>query len=51
MSHREAAFLILDTWSGLPDILPGEYRGKGIKHPIIINLQNEHWEIVSTAVI
>ena len=51
LSHREAALLILDTWSGPPDTLPGDYRGKGTKYPIIINLQNEHWEIVSTAVI
>jgi hypothetical protein len=51
LSHREAALLILDTWSGPPDTLPGDYRGKGTKYPFIINLQNEHWEIVSTAVI
>ena len=51
LSHREAALLILDTWSGPPDSLPGDYRGRGAKYPIIINLQNEHWEIISTAVI
>ena len=51
LSHREAALLLLDTWSGPPDTLPGDYRGRGTKYPIILNLQNEHWEIVSTAVI
>jgi hypothetical protein len=51
LSHREAALLILDTWSGPPNPLPDDYRGRGAKYPIIINLQNEHWEIISTAVI
>jgi hypothetical protein len=51
LSHREAALLILHTWSGPPDPLPGDYRGRGAKYPIIINLQNENWEIISTAVI
>jgi hypothetical protein len=51
LSHREAPLLILDTWSGLSDPLPGDYRGRGAKYPIIVNLQNEHWEIISTAVI
>jgi hypothetical protein len=51
LSHREAALLILDTWSGPSDLLPGDYRGRGAKYPIIVNLQNEHWEIISTAVI
>jgi hypothetical protein len=27
LSHREAALLILDTWSGPPDTLPGDFRG------------------------
>jgi hypothetical protein len=51
LSHREVALLILDTWSGPSDRLPGDYRGRGAQYPIIVNLQNEHWEIISTAVI
>jgi hypothetical protein len=51
LSHREAALLILDTWSGPPDTLPGDFRGKGAEYPIILNLHNEHWEIISTSVI
>jgi len=51
LSHREAALLILDTWSGPPDTLPGDFRAKGTEYPIILNLHNEHWEIISTSVI
>ena len=47
LSHREAALLIFDTWSGPPDTLPGDYRGRGEKYPIILNLHNELWEIIS----
>jgi hypothetical protein len=51
LSHREAALLIFDTWSGPLDTLPGDYRGRGEKYPIVLNLHNEHWEIISTVVL
>jgi hypothetical protein len=51
MSHREAAFMLLDTWSGQRGASPEDYRGKGWKYPVTINIQNENGEILSTMVL
>jgi hypothetical protein len=51
LSHREAAFMLLDTWSGPAVTFPDDYRGKGWKFPVAVCLENEEGEIISTMVI
>jgi hypothetical protein len=46
-----SAFMLLDTWSGQRGASPEDYRGKGWKYPVTINIQNENGEILSTTVL
>lgn len=52
LNHREAAFMLLDTWSGpTTHIFSNDYRGKACSYPVTINIQNHNWEVISTTVI
>ena len=51
LSHREAAFMVLDTWSGPSGTFPDHYRGRGWKYPVTVHIGNGNGEIINTTVI
>jgi hypothetical protein len=51
LSHREAAFMVLDTWSGPSGTFPDDYRGKGRKYPVTVHTGNGNGKGISITMI